>query len=68
MPSATPTPILDRLHREVSAVLKTPHVVERMAEFDAAPGSISREAYSAMVRADYEKWGPLVRASGAMAE
>ena len=68
MPSATPAPILDRLHREVSAVLKTPHVVERMAEFDAAPGSISREAYSAMVRADYEKWGPLVRASGAMAE
>ena len=68
MPSATPTPILDRLHREVSAVLKTPHVVERMAEFDATPGNISREAYSAMVRADYERWGPLVRASGAVAE
>jgi tripartite-type tricarboxylate transporter receptor subunit TctC len=68
MPSATPTPILDRLHREVSAVLKTPHVVERMAEFDATPGNISREAYSAMVRADYERWGPLVRASGAMAD
>jgi len=68
MPSATPAPILDRLHREVNEVLKTPHVVERMAEFDATPGNISREAYSAMVRADYERWGPLVRASGAVAE
>ena len=68
MPSATPAPIVDRLHREVSEVLKTPHVVDRMAEFDATPGSISREAYSAMVRADFERWGPLVRASGAVAE
>ena len=68
MPSATPTPILERLHREVSEVLKTPHVVDRMAEFDATPGSLSREAFAAMVKADYERWAPLVRASGAVAE
>ena len=39
----------------------------RLAEFDARPGDMPVESFTELVRADYERWGPMVRASGASA-
>jgi tripartite-type tricarboxylate transporter receptor subunit TctC len=67
-PAGTPPGIVERLNREVRAVLATPHVRARLAEFDATPGDMSVAAFTELVRADHERWGPMVRASGASAE
>jgi len=67
-PARTPSGIVERLNREVRVVLQTPHVRSRLAEFDAAPGDLSVADFTALVRADYERWGPMVRASGASAD
>lgn len=67
-PAGTPPDIVERLNREVRNVMGTPQVQTRLAEFDARPGDMPVDAFTELVRADYERWGPMVRASGASAE
>lgn len=64
-PAGTPSAIVERMNTEVRAVLTVPRVRSRLAEFDATPGDMSVEAFTALVRRDHDHWGPIVRASGA---
>jgi tripartite-type tricarboxylate transporter receptor subunit TctC len=63
-PKATPAPVLDRLHAEVSAVLRQPDVVARIHQLGGEPGTVSRAAYAGMVTEEWDRWGAVVRAAG----
>lgn len=68
VPAGTPAEIVDRLNREVNAVLAEPEVAKRIAESGlSAPPSTVRE-FNDMVRRDYERYGRLIRAAGIKAD
>lgn len=64
-PRGTPEPILDRLNREVDAVLRLPDVAERVRGFGAEPVGGSRAEYARVIAADWARWGAIVRETGA---
>jgi tripartite-type tricarboxylate transporter receptor subunit TctC len=64
-PAGLPAAVVERLNREVRAVLATPEARARYAEFGGDAGNLDPAGYAAMVAAEFTRWGPVVRASGA---
>jgi tripartite-type tricarboxylate transporter receptor subunit TctC len=64
-PRGTPEPILDRLNREVDAVLRLPDVAERVRSFGAEPAGGSRADYARVIATDWARWSTVVRETGA---
>lgn len=60
-PSAVPAPILSRLSTEIRAVIAEPEINRRIVEAGAVPSGNSPEEFAAFIRAELEKWGPVVR-------
>jgi tripartite-type tricarboxylate transporter receptor subunit TctC len=67
-PAGTPRPIIDRLQRELKAVINLPEVKERMVTQGQTPVGNTPEEFAANVRADLPKWEALINASGAKVE
>lgn len=67
-PPKTPKPVIDRLNKELNAVLSDPAIVERLQTLGivAAPGT--PESLAARIRTDLDKYGKVVKASGIKAE
>ncbi|HLX79784.1 MAG TPA: tripartite tricarboxylate transporter substrate binding protein [Burkholderiales bacterium] len=63
-PAKTPQAIVDRLQREIAAVLKEPEVRERLGVLGIEPVGNSPEEFAAQIRADLERWGPVVKQAG----
>jgi len=66
--AATPAPIVARLNTEINAILKMPDIVEKMhaAGFDLIGGA--PEDFAALIRAENEKWAPVVKKLGLKVE
>ena len=62
-PAGTPKAAIGRLHAEIVKALKDPVVLERLVDYEIF-GS-SPEEFAAFIRADIEKTGKIIRASGA---
>jgi tripartite-type tricarboxylate transporter receptor subunit TctC len=43
-------------------------VKERLAKFGASPIGSSPQQFDALIHADYDKWGPIIKAAGIRAE
>ncbi len=67
-PIGTPAPIIARLNAEVNKVLESPDVIERVTAQGVSVAGGSSEAFAAFVRADYERWGRVVKESGVKLE
>jgi tripartite-type tricarboxylate transporter receptor subunit TctC len=67
-PARTPAPIVERIAREMQVVLKLPVVVKRWEEIGAESSTMTPAEYGAFVKAELEKWSPVVKASGAKPE
>jgi len=67
-PAGTPRPIIDRLQRELKAVINLPEVREKMVAQGQTPVGNTPEEFNANLRADLPKWEALIKASGAKAE
>ncbi|OGA68937.1 MAG: hypothetical protein A3F77_04615 [Betaproteobacteria bacterium RIFCSPLOWO2_12_FULL_67_28] len=67
-PAGTPRPIIDRLQRELKAVVGLAEVKERMVTQGQTPVANTPEEFVANVRADFPKWDQLIKASGAKLE
>jgi tripartite-type tricarboxylate transporter receptor subunit TctC len=67
-PARTPRPVVERLNRELNAVLADPAVVEKLAGLGivATPGT--PEALAERVRSDLAKYGKVVKDAGIKAE
>ena len=62
-PAATPKDVVARLHAEIMKALQTPDVQKRIAGLAGEPGTLTIEQFAALNRADYERFGKLVRES-----
>ncbi len=73
-PARTPRPVVERLNRDIEAILADAEQWRRFEELggmraDLAPGGGSTpEAFDAFVRAEIAKWSDVVRRSGATVE
>ncbi len=64
-PAGTPRAIVSRLSAEVAKAVKTSDVAQRFQQLGIDPVGNTPEAYSAQIRNDYERYGRVVRVSGA---
>jgi tripartite-type tricarboxylate transporter receptor subunit TctC len=60
----TPMPIVERLTAEVGKVLQMPDVQARLRGLGGEPGTLTREQFAAMNRAEYDRFGKLIRDAG----
>jgi tripartite-type tricarboxylate transporter receptor subunit TctC len=67
-PAGLPAPIRDKLAKDVADVLKAPVVKNRLTDLGATPVGSSPAEFGAFIRAEYEKWGPIIKAAGIKAE
>lgn len=63
-PAGTAGDVVDRLNSEVSRIITDVDVKARFAAEGAEPAGGSPREFAAFVRADYEKWGKVVKAVG----
>lgn len=63
-PAGTPAAIVARLNSEISKVLQLPDVRDKILNGGAVPVGGSSEDFAAFLRADYARWGRIVRDSG----
>jgi tripartite-type tricarboxylate transporter receptor subunit TctC len=68
VPAATPPAAIDRLNRELQRALAVPAIKEKLKTYgmETAPGT--PQAFDAFLRAEYERYGAVVRAAGIKAE
>jgi tripartite-type tricarboxylate transporter receptor subunit TctC len=67
-PAATPADTVKKLNGAFVQATRSPGVKERMRNLDLEVHEMSPAEFAAVVRADYERWGPVIRASGFKAE
>lgn len=63
-PTGTPRAIIERLNREVAAVLQQSDVRQRIATIGAQPVGATPQAFEAMLKADHEATAKLVAQIG----
>ena len=57
-----------KLYRDSAEAMKAPAVKERFQTLGATPIGGTPEEVAALIRTDYEKWGPIIKAAGIVAE
>ena len=64
----TPRNIVDRYHKELTKILQSPDVRDRLTamEFDVVAGT--PEQFSAWIRSEIPRWGKVIKATGAKAD
>ena len=67
-PAGTPKAIIDRLHAEIGRILKLPDVEKNLVNQALEPSLATVDQFNARLRADYEKYGKLIRAAGVKIE
>jgi tripartite-type tricarboxylate transporter receptor subunit TctC len=67
-PAGMPPDVLAKLSHDFVAALNTDSVKERLGKLGAQPIGSSPQEFEAKIQADYEKWEPIIKASGMKAE
>lgn len=63
-PTGTPKDVIERLHRETAAILRTPEIIERFARDGTEVVANSPEEFNAYIRAEVGKWAQVVKSAG----
>ncbi len=67
-PAGTPTDIVNRLHKESVAVLRSPEGRERLAELFVDVVASTPEQFAAFIKSETLKWGNVAKAVGVVRE
>ncbi|WPB54976.1 tripartite tricarboxylate transporter substrate binding protein [Xylophilus sp. GOD-11R] len=60
-PAATPRPIIDRIQREIAAILAEPDVKARLAEMGSEPVASTPEQFGKFLHQEAAKWAKVVK-------
>lgn len=64
-PKGTPAPVIDRLNREMVAVMSTDDMKKRMEADGSEARTTTPAEFAALIKSDTAKWAPVVKNSGA---
>ena len=67
-PAGMPDDLIAKLSRDFVAALNSDAVKERLGKLGASPIGSSPKEFDAVIHADFEKWGPIIKAAGMKAE
>ena len=67
-PARTPAAVVGKINADVNELLGSKDVADSFAAQGADPYPTSPEAFTRVLRADIEKWGQVVKESGARIE
>lgn len=67
-PAGTPREIIARLNSEINKALALPDVVSKLEHTALDPSPTTVDQFNAIIKADYEKYGRLIKMSGAKIE
>jgi tripartite-type tricarboxylate transporter receptor subunit TctC len=67
-PSGTPAATLARIHQEVTAVLAEPAVVDKLKVQLWLPVGNTPDQFRAVLKEEYDRWAPIIEASGLKAQ
>ena len=67
-PAGTPRAVVDRLGREIAAIVATPDVQDRLRNLGVEPDGRGSEAFAGFQRAEITKWGKVIKDAGIQAE
>jgi len=67
-PAKTPKPIVDALNSAINKALQSPDVAAKLSGLGMDPATGTPEQFAKTLADDYNKWGPIVKASGFKAE
>jgi len=63
-PMGTPGDIVNRYNDAIVKAIRAPEVRERMRSFELEPQEMAAAQFQAFVKADTERWAPIIKASG----
>jgi tripartite-type tricarboxylate transporter receptor subunit TctC len=63
-PAGTPVPILEKVHADLTAVLRMPETQQRLRDIVVEAAPISRDAFEQLIRADIARWARVIKAAG----
>lgn len=63
-PAAMPSALAEKISKDCVAALNTPTVKQRLDSLGAAVAGTSPTDFGKFIRAEYEKWGPVIKAAG----
>jgi tripartite-type tricarboxylate transporter receptor subunit TctC len=67
-PAGLPRDIAAKLAKDCADAVRAPAVKARLIALGATPVGSSPAEFAALIRADYEKWGPVIKAAGIRGE
>jgi tripartite-type tricarboxylate transporter receptor subunit TctC len=67
-PAGMPPDLVEKLSHDFVAALNTDAVKQRLGKLGASPIGSSPAAFDGKIHADYDKWGPIIKAAGMKAE
>jgi tripartite-type tricarboxylate transporter receptor subunit TctC len=67
-PAGLPAEIKAKLARDCAEAVRVPAVVERLKSLGATPIGSTPDEFADFMRAEHEKWGPIIKAAGIKAE
>jgi len=68
MPKGTPKDVIAKVNAEVNRMLSDEKMLARLAELGGTPLKGTPEDFGKVIKAETEKWAPVVKASGAKVE
>jgi len=63
-PAGTPKATVDRLSKAITEAIRSPDLRERLQGYGMEPTGLGPEDLARIHKRDYERWGPVIRASG----
>lgn len=63
-PAGTPKEIIDRYARAAIEAVRSPDVKQRLEQMGLEPTGLPPAELARILRTDYDKWGPIIKASG----
>ena len=63
-PANMPVDIVAKLSHDFVAAVNAPTVKDRLGSLGASPIGSSPQQFEATIHADYNKWGPIIKAAG----
>jgi tripartite-type tricarboxylate transporter receptor subunit TctC len=63
-PAKTPKDLVERYARAAGEVIRSPDMKQRLEQMGLEPTGTGPAELAGILKADYEKWGPVIRASG----
>jgi tripartite-type tricarboxylate transporter receptor subunit TctC len=63
-----PADVVAKIARDTTAALQTQAFKDRLTTVGATPRGSSPKELDALIRAEYDKWGPIIKSAGIKAE